>query len=139
MKKKKMIIVAIFLTLIALTAIYTVVSAVKSYNYDMDPSNGVDILEGFGAVLTMMVGGFVVFYELDLFYTAYYFFIKQKTIAKSVLNILANLCLLLVFFNEYYKDIFSEDVIALLIVFAMYIVLRIACLLIPDRVSDQKQ
>ena len=139
MKKKKMIIVAIFLTLIALTAIYTVVSAVKSYNYDMDPSNGVDILEGFGAVLTMMVGGFVVFYELDLFYTAYYFFIKQKTIAKSVLNILANLCLLLVFFNEYYKDIFSEDVIALLIIFAMYIVLRITYFLIPNRVLDQKQ
>ena len=139
MKKKKMIIVAIFLTLIALTAIYTVVSAVKSYNYDMDPSNGVDILEGFGAVLTMMVGGFVFFYELDLFYTAYYFFIKQKKIAKTVLNVLANLCLLLVFFNEYYKDIFSEDVIAPLIVFAMYIVLRTTCFLIPNRVSDQKQ
>ena len=84
MKKKKMIIAAIFLALIILTAIYTVVSAVRSYQYDIDPANGVDILEGFDAVLTMMVGGFVVFYELDLFYTVYYFFIKPKTVAKSI-------------------------------------------------------
>ena len=71
MKNKKIIIVCIFLTLITITALFTVISAVKSYKYDMDPTNGVDILEGFGAVLIMMVGGFVVFYELDLFYTVY--------------------------------------------------------------------
>ena len=138
MKKKKMIIVAIFLVLIALTAIYTIVSAVKSYNYDMDPSNGVDILEGFGAVLTMMVGGFVVFYELDLFYTVYYFFIKSKTIAKSILNILCNLSLLLLFFSEYYKNIFEEDVMAPLIVFFTYIILRIVYVIVSTRDGVQE-
>ena len=125
MQKKKMIIAAIFLTLIAFTSVYTIISAVKSYQYDMDPSNGVDILEGFGAVLTMMVGGFVVFYELDLFYTVYSFAVKPKTAVTSILNILSNLSVLLIFFSKYYKNIFKEDVIAPLIVFLIYVVLRI--------------
>jgi len=124
MKKKKIIIVCFFLTLITITAVYTVVSAVKSYQYDMDPANGADILEGFGAILTMIVGGFVVFYELDLFYTVYYFLIKPKTVLKSILNILSHLSLLLIFFSEYYKNIFEEDVIAPLIVLFTYVVLR---------------
>ena len=133
MKKKEIIVICAFLLLIFVTAIFTIVSAVKSYQYDMDPANGIDALEGFGAVFLLIIGGFVVFYELDLFYTAYYFLIKPKTITKSILNILANLSLLLVFFNKYYKNIFSEDMIAPLIVFGMYVVLRIACFLVPNR------
>ena len=105
MKKKKIIIVCIFLTLITITALFTVISAVKSYKYDMDPTNGVDILEGFGAVLIMMVGGFVVFYELDLFYTVYYFLIKPKTIAKSIIVIFSNVTLLFVFFADKIIDL----------------------------------
>ena len=120
---KKKIIVCVFLAFIFITAIFFIVSAVESYQYDMDPANGVDILEGFGAVLAIMIGAFVVFYELDLFYTDYYFLIKPKTIAKSILNVLANLSLLLVFFGDYYGDIFSEDYIGPLLVFAIYIVL----------------
>ena len=139
MKKKKIIIVSIFLALITITAIYTVVSAVKSYQYDMDPANGVDILEGFGAILTVMAGGFVVFYELDLFYTVYYFFIKPKTVLKSILNILSNLSLLLIFFSKYYKNMFEEDVIAPLIVFFMYVVLRMICAIISTRDLEKKQ
>lgn len=133
---KKKIIVCVFLAFIFITAIFFIVSAVESYQYDMDPANGVDILEGFGAVLTVMVGAFVIFYELDLFYTVYYFLIKPKTIAKSILNILANVSLLLVFFCDYYGDIFSEDYIGPLLVFAIYIVLRLSSLIIPNRKSD---
>ena len=97
--------------LIVITSLLFIKGAIDSYNYDMDPANGVDILEGFGAVLTMMVGGFVVFYELDLFYTVYYFFIKPKTVAKSILNILSNLSLLLIFFSEYYKESPYSDIL----------------------------
>ena len=75
---KKKIIIGIFSLLILITAIFFVAGAIVSYNYDMDPANGVDILEGFGAALTLIVGGLVVFYELDLFYTVYYFLIKPK-------------------------------------------------------------
>ena len=132
---KKKIIICAFLILIFLTAAFFVVTAIDSYNYDMDPANGVDILEGFGAVLAIMIGAFVIFYELDLFYTVYYFFIKPKTIAKSILNILANASLLLLFFVDFYKDIFSEDVIAPLIVFTIYIALRISYFLIPGQKS----
>ena len=139
MKRKKIIIISIFLLLIVITSLLFIKGAIDSYNYDMDPANGVDILEGFGAVLTMMVGGFVVFYELDLFYTVYSFFIKPKTVAKSMLNILSNLSLLLIFFSEYYKDIFKEDVIAPLIVFFTYIVLRIVYVIVSTRNLAQEQ
>ena len=139
MKRKKIIIISIFLLLIVITSLLFIKGAIDSYNYDMDPANGVDILEGLGAVLTMMVGGFVVFYELDLFYTVYYFFIKPKTVAKSILNILSNLSLLLIFFSEYYKDIFKEDVIAPLIVFFTYIVLRIVYVIVSTRNLAQEQ
>ena len=132
---KKKIIICAFLILIFLTAAFFVVTAIDSYNYDMDPANSVDILEGFGAVLAIMIGAFVIFYELDLFYTVYYFFIKPKTIAKSILNILANASLLLLFFVDFYKDIFSEDVIAPLIVFTIYIALRISYFLVPSQKS----
>ena len=126
---KKKIIICIFLTIILITAIFFIAAAIDSYNYGMNPANGVDIL----AVLAIMIGAFVVFYELDLFYTVYYFLIKPKTIAKSILNVLANLSLLLVFFGDCYGDIFSEDYIAAIIVFAIYAVLRISCLIIPYR------
>ena len=133
---KKKFIICIFLTIILITAIFFIAAAIDSYNYDMNPANGVDILEGFGAVLAIMIGAFVVFYELDLFYTVYYFLIKPKTIAKSILNILANASLLLIFFADYYKNIFSEDVIAPLLIFAIYIALRISSLIMPIRKSD---
>ena len=118
---KKKIIVCIFLALIVITALVFIKGAIDSYNYDMDPANGVDIMEGFGAVLTIMVGGFVVFYELDLFYTVYYFLVKPKTITKSILNVLSNVTFLLIFFSEYYKNIFKEDIIAPFIVYFAYI------------------
>lgn len=112
------------MTLIVITSIVSIKCAIDSYNYDMDPKNGVDILKGFDAVLIMMVGGFVVFYELDLFYTVYYFLTRPKTVTKSILNILSNLSLLLIFFNEYYKDIFEEDVILPLLILLAYVILR---------------
>ena len=130
---KKKIIICAFLILIFLTVVFFIIAAIDSYNYDME--NGVDILEGFGAVIAIMIGVFVIFYELDLFCTVYYFFIKPKTIVKSILNILANASLLLLFFADFYKDIFSEDVIAPLIVFTIYIALRISCFLVPGQKS----
>ena len=133
---KKKIIICIFLTIILITAIFFIAAAIDSYNYDMNPANGVDILEGFGAVLAIMIGAFVVFYELDLFYTVYYFLIKPKTMAKSILNILANASLLLIFFADYYKNIFLEDVIAPLLVFAIYIAMRISSSIMLNRKSD---
>ena len=132
---KKKIVICVFLTVILITTIFFIATAIDSYNYDMDPANGVDILEGVGAVLAIMIGAFVVFYELDLFYTVYYFLIKPKTIVKSILNILANMSLLLIFFADYYKNVFSEDVIAIFIVLTIYVVLRISSVIIPNQNS----
>lgn len=130
---KKKIIICVFSLLILVTATYTVVVAIDSYLYDMDPANGVDLLEGWGAAFAMIIGGFVVLYETDLFYTVYYFFVKPKTATKSILNILSNLSLLLVFFSDYYSDIFKEDGIALILMFLTYVILRIVYFVISLR------
>ena len=126
MKKKKIIIACIFLTLIAFTAIYTIVSAIKSYQYDMDPANGVDIMKGMGAAMLIVLGGFVVFYELDLFYTVYYFFVKPKTITKSIFNIVSNVSLLLQFFSVHIARALSihEETNVMIALFFIYLVLR---------------
>ena len=141
MKKKKIIIAAIFLTLIAVTAIYTVVSAVKSYQYDMDPANGIDIMEGMGAAILLGLGGFVVFYELDLFYTVYYFLVKPKSIAKSILNILSNVSLLLQFFVLRIARAFSisEETDLAIALFFIYVIFRTLYLFVSTQNLEQEQ
>ena len=142
---KKKIIIGVFLTLILITAIIFIVSSILSYNYDMK-NHPDDKWLGFGAVLTLVVGGFVVFYELDLFYTAYYFFVRPKTIAKSIVNILSNLTLLLIFFTDsiahflykHISKIFGEEIIVLVAFLFIYIILRIVCAAIPVRQSAKE-
>ena len=129
--KKKMV-VGSFLALILITVIFFIIVAINTYNYEVAND---DIMVGLGAAMVLVVGGFVVFYELDLFYTVYYFLTKPKTIAKSILNILANASLLLIFFADYYKNIFSEDVIAIFIVLTIYVVLRVSSVIIPNQNS----
>ena len=70
---KKKIIIGLFSLLILITAIICIVGAISSYNYDIKHYPD-DKWLGFGAVAILIVGGFVVFYAFDLFYTTYYFF-----------------------------------------------------------------
>ena len=91
---KKRIIICAFSLLIFLTVVYTVVMAVKTYNYEVKHD---DILVGLGAGIKILVGGFVVLYEFDLFHIVYYFFFKPRTITKTILNIFADLDLIVVF------------------------------------------
>lgn len=142
---KKKIIICVFSILILITAIVFIIGAIQSYNYDIT-NNPDDKWVGFGSVLTLMVGGFVVFYEFDLFYTAYYFLIKPKTKAKSILNILANFTLVIMYFTDsishflfkYVSEIFGEEVILLFTLFFTYVILRIACAVIPVRQSAKE-
>ena len=142
---KKKIIIGAFLLLIVITAIVFIIGAIQSYNYDIT-NNPDDKWVGFGSVLTLIVGGFVVLYEFDLFYTAYYFLTKPKTIVKSILNILANFTLVIMYFTDsishflfkYVSEIFGEEVILLFILFFTYVILRIACAIIPVRQSAKE-
>ena len=141
MKKKKIIIISFFLTLILITSFVFLKGAIDSYNYDMDPANGVDIMEGMGAAFLIIIGGLVVFYELDLFYTVYYFFIRPKTLIKSILVIFSNLALLLVLFSEniidfvriHFRNIvespFEEGIIPIGL-FLIYFILKMVSLMI---------
>ena len=105
--KKKSIIIA-FSMLILVTIIAFGWMSMEAYRYEMDPANGVDILEGFAAFLLAAVGGFAVLYEIDLFYTTYYFCIKRKTMAKTLLNVFANLSFLLAFVSVYLSNLHME-------------------------------
>ena len=135
MKKKKIIIISIFLTLILITSFVFLRGAIESYNYDMDPANGVDIMEGMGAAMLIVLGGFIVFYELDLFYTVYYFFVKPKTIAKSMLNILSNVSLLAQFWVVRIARAVSirEETNLAIVLFFAYVVLRSVYLIVSTR------
>ena len=122
---KRKVIIGVFSALIFITAICFASTAIALYKADIQ--NGVDILEGFGAAMTVVLGGFVIFYELDLFHTVYYFFVKPKTVAKSVLNVLANGCLLLMLAYGRLSDICMELRAfeqALYVLFFIYLVLR---------------
>ena len=142
---KKKIIICVFSILILITAIVFIIGAIQSYNYDIT-NNPDDKWVGFGSVLTLMVGGFVVFYEFDLFYTAYYFLIKPKTKAKSILNILANFTLVIMYFTDsishflfkYVSEIFGEEVILFFTLFFAYVILRIACAVISVKQSAKE-
>jgi|GEM_PF-1087326 len=101
---KKKIVIGVFSVLMAVTLIGYVVAAVSAYAYEMDPANGVDIFEGFGAFIALLVGFFVVLFEIDLFHTVYYFLFKPRTKAKSALNILACSCWPLFFLAAYLPE-----------------------------------
>lgn len=131
---KKKIVISIFLLLILITAIAFIVGAIVTYNYEVAND---DILVGLGAGITLLIGSFVVFYELDLFYIAYYFLIKPKTITKSLLNVVSNLTLLTIFFSDgiayilYNRlNIFKEDGLLPLFLLFTYCLLRIAYLIV---------
>lgn len=132
---KKIIIISVFLLLVLITAIVFVVAAVDSYNYDMDPANGVDILEGFGAAILIVVGGLVILCEIDLFFTVYYFFTKPWILSKSILMILSQLMILLVIFSGYLarflaqkvSSVFSEEIIVIAPIFFIYVTVRFVC------------
>lgn len=126
-KVKKIITVVAFLSLIICTLALSIAGAIQSYYDDID--HNVDIMEGFGTVLCLMIGGFFVFYEADLFYTVYYFLFKPKTITKTILNLLSNLSLVSVIVYTYlieaYMDLRKYESPALvLILLAVYIISR---------------
>ena len=95
-KKKK--IVLIFVLLILFTLVASFLFAIKVYNEAMAEAEkiGRDYrFVWFGAFAMILLGMFVVVYEIDLFYTVYSAAIKPKPVLKTILSILANLCLML--------------------------------------------
>ena len=123
-----MIIIGVFLTLILLTTTVFGIAAYESYSYDMDPKNGVDLLEGVGAMMLIGIGSILVWYELDLMCTVRYFFCKEKTILKTLLHIFSNLsfalALVYVWLSNAYMQLRAYEEIVIVFVL-IYLVLRI--------------
>lgn len=137
---KKIIVSLIFCVLIFATMIYFIVSAaVTQHAESKDPA--IDILEGLAATIVVVVGGFIVLYECDLFYTVYYLLFGQKRKAKTVLVILANITLIMIFIYSYlsarYMGLRKYEIIAF-ILFAVYIVFKIVALFFSSDLSEQK-
>ncbi len=137
---KKIIVSLIFCVLIFATMIYFIVSAaVTQHAESKDPA--IDILEGLAATIVVVVGGFIVLYECDLFYTVYYLLFGQKRKAKTVLVILANITLIMIFIYSYLSDRYmglrKYEIIAF-ILFAVYIVFKIVALFFSSDLSEQK-
>ena len=132
---KKKILIGILLLLVLITAIIFLAGAIESYNDDLDPANGVDILEGLGAAILIVVGGLVILCEIDLFFTVYYFFIKPKTLFRSLFMVLSQLMILLVIFSKdlshflflYVSEIFREEIIVIAPIVFLYVTLRLVC------------
>ena len=136
--KKKIIILSFFLLMILVTAVGSITAAIESYKYDMDPANGVDILEGVGAGIAIAIGMIAVFVEVDIFFTVYYFLVKPKTMLKSILIIVSQLMIILVFFSDkishllfkYVSDIFREEMFVIIPIFFFYVISRMICITI---------
>lgn len=95
---KKKIIVLIFVLLIVCTIVASFLLAIRIYNEEVAEAEkiGRDYrFVGFGAFAMILLGMFVVVYEIDLFYTVYSAAIKPKPVIKTIFSILANLCLML--------------------------------------------
>ena len=130
----KKILILIFAVLIIATATVSVLGAISSYRYDMDPANGVDLLEGVGAALILVVGGLAVFYEFDLFFTIYYFVAKPKTKVKTALNILSHLCLISTVFCDGIAKLISvsEEIVVFGVLSLIYVISRSVYFLITE-------
>lgn len=96
MNKKKRI-VLIFVLLIVCTIVASFLLAIKVYNEAMAEAE--ELGEYKGVAFAMFFLGFLVvfvlIYEIDLFYTVYSAATKPKPVIKTILSILANLCLML--------------------------------------------
>jgi hypothetical protein len=143
---EKKLVIILFSLLILATAVFTLIAAADSYFYDMDPENGVDILEGFGAAILLALGGLAVLYESDLFYTVWYFVAKPKTVLRSVLNLFSNAALLapllLLLLEARFPD-FRPPECTYPILWISYLILRAGCavlsLLPPRRIDKRKK
>lgn len=130
--KKKIIVIIVFSISILTTLILFASWVMQALSYDMYSNNEFDIGEGVFGFVLIIIGGIVVFYELDLFYTVYYFLIKTKTKIQSILNIIANLTLVVAIVRILTLSIFSDSlllfdevVVSPIDLFLIYFVLRI--------------
>ena len=133
---KKKIVVWLFCLLIIITAIAFVTMA--AYSYETNRGRTFGALE---AVSVIFIGGYIVLYELDLFYTVYYFVVKPKTITKTVLNILANVSLGFMFSYNWLSDFFinlRKYEITSSFLLLIYIILRLASFVVLSRSSKQE-
>ena len=75
---KKKITIGFFVLLLLLTVIAFVVIAVNVYNSEIVDPSGLEIHEDGVAIFILIVGGFVLLGETDLFFTLYYFLVKKN-------------------------------------------------------------
>ena len=141
---RKSIMIGVLAVLVLATVIGATVVALKFRNSDMDSVNGEDVPEVVDANGIMARGGLIVFCEMDLFCTVYYFLVKQKTLAKSMFMILSQLLLPIVLCSRYIAkflhrcapDIFVKDVYVVIALVLIYYIIRSVCIAVCTSEDD---
>lgn len=119
----KIITVCIFLALILYTIVITMTGAVKENEREIQNHDIMPI----GAGIIVVIGGFVVLCETDLFCTVWYFAFGKKRAAKTVFCVLAFLCLALIAAYSYFSDdytILRKYEVIPYILFALFVIFR---------------
>ena len=132
---KKKITIGIFVLLLLLTVIAFVVIAVNVYNSEIVDPSGLEIHEDGVAIFILIVGGFVLLGETDLFFTLYYFLVKKKTQAKTRAMIFSHLAIFILLLSDllsrflglYVSRIFGEEIIVIATAFFIYVTTRVIC------------
>ena len=92
MRKKKIVTLCIFLALLLFSILFTIVQTVNVLR-----SQNSGLLGGIDSSVVILFGQIVILYQLDFFYTLFYFLFKPKTTAKTVLNLLSTVSFSLAF------------------------------------------
>ena len=121
---KRKVIIGAFSAIILLTVAASVIIPMIAYGIDRNHDDKFAVL---GLFMLLMIGAFFVLYELELFCTVYYFFLKPRTLVRSVLSLLSTLSLtsVLVYTGlPFVIPLFRFYEIIPCILFVIYIVLR---------------
>lgn len=141
---KKKIVVSIFTFLILATAVFFVVSGVRTFIFPSRPAEGIERIAG---AFWLVLGGIVVFYELDLFYTVYSLFVKNPSPARTVLLVLSHGALLLAFLidplctllRDDFPGILALDEETIFVLLGIYAILRALVFMVSVMRSDSVQ
>ena len=132
---KKKITIGFFVLLLLLTVIAFVVIAINVYNSEIVDPSGLEVHEDGVAIYILIVGGFDLLGETDLFFTLYYFLVKKKTQAKTRAMIFSHLAIFILLLSDllsrflglYVSRIFGEEIIVIATAFFIYVTTRGIC------------
>lgn len=139
--KKKAILIGVFLLLMLATVISACILAEVAYREEVANCTYELKYCGFPSLAILFYGALLTLYELDLLVTLYYFLFSQKKLARTILNVLSNLSLVLALLynplSEYSLFLRRYEVIFYLLFLALFL-FRSAFYLLGTGLRDEE-